>query len=64
MIGKEIPDLLFATLRPGYDYGTNSPVSAEAKYQHESVTDVLGLSVTDVPVHTADRIERCERDQA
>ena len=29
MIRKEIPDLLFATSRPGYDYGVNAPVSPE-----------------------------------
>lgn len=29
MIRKEIPDLLFATYRPGYDYGANAPVSPE-----------------------------------
>ena len=29
MIRKEIPDLLFATSRPGYDYGANAPVSPE-----------------------------------
>ena len=29
MIRKEIPDLLFATSRPGYDYGANAPVSRE-----------------------------------
>ena len=29
MIRKEIPDLLFATSRPGYDYGANAPVSLE-----------------------------------
>ena len=29
MIRKEIPDLLFATSRPGYDYGANAPVTPE-----------------------------------
>ena len=29
MIRKEIPDLLFAKSRPGYDYGSNAPVSPE-----------------------------------
>ena len=29
MIRKEIPDLLFATSRPGYDHGSNAPVSPE-----------------------------------
>ena len=29
MIRKEIPDLLFATSRPGYDCGANAPVSLE-----------------------------------
>ena len=33
MIRKEIPDLLFATSRPGYDYGTNAPVSPEVVSQ-------------------------------
>jgi hypothetical protein len=35
----------------------------EAKYQHESVTDVLGLSVTDVPVHTPLRFHEIQRGQ-
>ena len=29
MIREEIPDVLFATSRPGYDYGANAPVSPE-----------------------------------
>ena len=29
MIRIEIPNLLFATSRPGYDYGANVPVSPE-----------------------------------
>jgi hypothetical protein len=29
MIREEIPDLLFATSRPGYDYGANAPVSPD-----------------------------------
>jgi protein tyrosine/serine phosphatase len=29
MIRMEIPDLLFATSRPGYDYGANAPVSLD-----------------------------------
>ncbi len=29
MIRKEIPDLLFATSRPGYDYGRNARVEVE-----------------------------------
>lgn len=33
MIRKEIPDLLFATSRPGYDYGANAPVSPEVVSQ-------------------------------
>lgn len=33
MIREEIPDLLFATSRPGYDYGANEPVSLEVVSQ-------------------------------
>ncbi|MFM8717775.1 MAG: tyrosine-protein phosphatase [Spartobacteria bacterium] len=33
MIRKEIPDLLFATSRPGYDYGANAQVSPEVVSQ-------------------------------
>jgi protein tyrosine phosphatase (PTP) superfamily phosphohydrolase (DUF442 family) len=33
MIRIEIPDLLFATSRPGYDYGANAPVSPEVVSQ-------------------------------
>ena len=33
MIRKEIPDLLFATSRPGYDYGSNAQVSPEVVSQ-------------------------------
>ena len=33
MIRKEIPDLLFATSRPGYDYGSNAQVSPEVVFQ-------------------------------
>ena len=33
MIRKEIPDLLFATSRPGYDYGANAPVLLEVVSQ-------------------------------
>lgn len=33
MIRKEIPDLLFATSRPGYDYGSNGQVSPEVVFQ-------------------------------
>ena len=33
MIRKEIPDLLFATSRPGYDYGSNTQVSPEVVSQ-------------------------------
>ena len=29
MIREEIPDVLFATSRPGYDYGANAPVTPE-----------------------------------
>jgi protein tyrosine phosphatase (PTP) superfamily phosphohydrolase (DUF442 family) len=29
MIREEIPDVLFATSRPGYDYGANAPVLPE-----------------------------------
>ena len=29
MIREEIPDLLFATSRPGYGYGANAPVSPD-----------------------------------
>jgi hypothetical protein len=42
-----------ARLRPTPSVGrVNLALPTEAKYQYESVTDVLGLSVTDVPVHT------------
>ena len=44
-----------ARLRPPPSVGrVNFALPTEAKYQHESETDVLGLSVTDVPVHTYD----------
>ena len=33
MIRQEIPDLLFATSRPGYDYGSNAQVSPEVVSQ-------------------------------
>lgn len=33
MIRKEKPDLLFATSRPGYDYGSNAQVSPEVVSQ-------------------------------
>jgi len=33
MIRKEIPDLLFATTRPGYDYGANARVSPDLVFQ-------------------------------
>ena len=33
MIRKEIPDLLFATSRPGYDYGANAQVSPDLVFQ-------------------------------
>jgi protein tyrosine phosphatase (PTP) superfamily phosphohydrolase (DUF442 family) len=33
MIREEIPNLLFATSRPGYDYGANAPVSPEVVSQ-------------------------------
>lgn len=32
MIREEIPDLLFATSRPGYDYGANAPVSQDVVF--------------------------------
>ncbi len=33
MVRKEMPDLLFATSRPGYDFGANAPVSPEVVSQ-------------------------------
>jgi len=42
MIRKEIPDLLFATSRPGYDYGANAPVSLEVVSQWISEVKSVG----------------------
>ena len=42
MIRKELPDLLFATSRPGYDYGANAPVSPEVVSQWIAEVESMG----------------------
>jgi hypothetical protein len=42
VIRKEIPDLLFATSRPGYDYGANAPVSPEVVSQWIAEVESMG----------------------
>jgi len=52
------PNALGSGLRPTPSVvRVNLALTTEAKYQHESVTDVLGLSVTDVTVHTRRGVE-------
>jgi protein tyrosine phosphatase (PTP) superfamily phosphohydrolase (DUF442 family) len=49
VIRNEIPDLLFATSRPGYHYGSNAPVSLEvvshwlAEVKHSGAKSILCL---------------------
>jgi len=42
MIRKEIPDLLFAASRPGYDHGANAPVSPEVVSQWIAEVESMG----------------------
>ena len=43
MIRIEIPDVLFATSRPGYDYGANAPVSPEVVAHWIAEVESMGV---------------------